>query len=133
MAVYRAKKAYRQTAAILGRGKKPVENPFCAVLPLVTTQGRLDLDNALGSLKAALDGLTDAKWWSDDSAIEEIKVVKPTRCPHFREKSILILCDSDSFDLEVRISTIRQQVELHPEQADEVVDLLINGLPKEGR
>jgi Holliday junction resolvase RusA-like endonuclease len=87
----RAKKDYRQKIAILGRGHQTLHDPVCAVLPVSPVRKGVDIDNALASLKPAIDGLTDAKWWSDDSSMSRITVVNVTYCKQVKEKMMVFL------------------------------------------
>lgn len=87
----RAKRAYRQKVAILGRGHQTLHDPVCAVLPVSPVRRGVDIDNALASLKPAIDGLTDAKWWPDDSSMSRITVVNVTYCKQVKEKTMVFL------------------------------------------
>ncbi len=91
MTKHRATRSYRQTTCIMGRGQKRLQNPACAILPLVATRRRRDLDNVLASLKSALDGLTDAGWWDDDHKIAGYHLVPEIHCKELAENRIVIL------------------------------------------
>lgn len=96
MLKHRETKRYRELAAYRANGKKRLRNPVIAVLPLVATRRRRDLDNVLASLKSALDGLTDAGWWNDDSDIVGITIRKPLFLPKSGENRIIIVADEAS-------------------------------------
>lgn len=98
LAKHRAATAYRLAAAYHGRsdGRKPLQNPVCAVLPLVRTRRRRDLDNALASLKSALDGLTDAGWWADDSDIDSFHLIPHVYSPKWAEPRVLVVATERS-------------------------------------
>lgn len=99
MTKHRATRGYRETARYLGDGQKRLQNPFCAVLPLVATRRRRDLDNVLASLKSALDGLTDAGWWSDDHDIVGFSIKPQIHVPKLEENRIVICaCEDDPHD-----------------------------------
>lgn len=96
MTRHRAVSKYRELARYLGDGQKRLKKPVCAVLPLVATRRRRDLDNVLASLKSALDGLTDAGWWSDDHDITGFHIIPEVYSKLFDENRIVILATEES-------------------------------------
>ena len=101
MAKHKAVRAYRAMAYYRGAGGKRLQNPFCAVLPIVTTRRRRDLDNVLAGLKSAFDGFSDAGWWSDDSAIKGFHLVPEQYCPQLVSHLIIVLADEDERQNEI--------------------------------
>jgi hypothetical protein len=96
MVKHRAVRKYRELARYLGLGQKRLQNPVCALLPLTAVKRRRDLDNVLAALKPAFDGVTDAGWWSDDSAITEHHVLPEIHHPLWGENGILLMaCERD--------------------------------------
>jgi Holliday junction resolvase RusA-like endonuclease len=95
MVKHKATYAYRYQSCVLGllNGRKPIVVPVLAILPITTTRRRRDIDNVLAALKAALDGLTDAGWWKDDSDIVGITIRKPLYIPKSGEDRIIIVAD----------------------------------------
>jgi len=87
---HKASRAARYSASVIGTGGKRLQNPVCAVVPLVADQRHRDIDNVLAGLKSALDGLTDAGWWEDDSKIVGFHLSPPLFSKKFKEKRILI-------------------------------------------
>jgi len=114
MTKHKAVSAYRKLTAYHGAGKKCLQNPVCAIVPLVTTRRRRDIDNVLASLKAALDGLTDAGWWKDDHDIRGYHLVPEIYSPKFGDKKILIVaCEQEhEQELAVRVKRFREQVDI---------------------
>lgn len=96
MTRHKAITKYRSLARYLGDGQKRLKNPVCGVLPLVATRRRRDLDNVLASLKSALDGLTDAGWWSDDHDIKGFHIIPEVYSKLFDENRIVILATEES-------------------------------------
>lgn len=96
MTRHRAVSKYRELARYLGDGQKRLKDPVCAVLPLVATRRRRDLDNVLASLKSALDGLTDAGWWKDDHDIRGFHIIPEVFSKLFDENRIVILATEES-------------------------------------
>ena len=96
MTRHRAVSKYRELARYLGDGQKRLKKPVCAVLPLVATRRRRDLDNVLASLKSALDGLTDAGWWTDDHDIKGFTIIPEVYSKLFDENRIVILATEES-------------------------------------
>lgn len=75
----KATKTNRALCAYLGHGpRKRLEDPVLAILPIVDSRHRRDIDNALAGLKSTLDGLTDAGWWADDHDIVELTILRPS-------------------------------------------------------
>lgn len=111
---HKAVRAYRGIAMAIGRddGRKPIQNPVCGVLPLVATRRRRDLDNILASLKSALDGLTDAGWWSDDHDIKGFHIIPEVYSKLFNENRIVILAteESDLPAMSALIDSFRKRV-----------------------
>jgi len=96
MTRHRAVSKYRELARYLGDGQKRLKKPVCAVLPLVATRRRRDLDNVLASLKSALDGLTDAGWWTDDHDIKGFHIIPEVYSKLFDENRIVILATEEA-------------------------------------
>lgn len=96
MVRHKAITKYRALARYLGDGQERLKNPVCGVLPLVATRRRRDLDNVLASLKSALDGLTDAGWWSDDHDIKGFHIIPEVYSKLFDENRIVILATEES-------------------------------------
>lgn len=98
MVKHKATHAYRYQSCSLGylAGRKPIAVPVLAILPITTTRRRRDIDNVLAALKAALDGLTDAGWWKDDSDIVAITIRKPIHGPRGSGDRIVIVADEAS-------------------------------------
>jgi len=94
----RAIRAYRtSTVALAGQhGRKPIQNPVCGVLPIVTTRHRRDIDNVMASLKSALDGLTDNGWWKDDAEIQALTIRRPVYIKDWPDSQIVIVADEAS-------------------------------------
>jgi hypothetical protein len=88
-------------------GRKPIKNPVLAVQPIVTTRRRRDIDNVLAGLKSALDGLTDAEWWNDDSDIVGITIRKPVLIKNWTRDPIIVTADEESNE-DVMLSRLRQ-------------------------
>ena len=97
MAKHKAVREYRATAFYRGRGQKRLQNPFVAVLPLVRTRRRRDIDNVLAGLKSALDGLSDAGWWSDDSAIKGFHLL-PEHYSKSLERNLIVVVAGEDED-----------------------------------
>ncbi len=96
MVRHKAANKYRQTASYYGNGARRLAKPVCAILPLVATRRRRDLDNVLASLKSALDGLTDAGWWNDDHDIVGYHMVPEVHSKLWTENKVVILaCEED--------------------------------------
>jgi Holliday junction resolvase RusA-like endonuclease len=96
MVRHKAVNKYRQTASYYGNGARTLAKPVCAILPLVATRRRRDLDNVLASLKSALDGLTDAGWWNDDHDIVGYHMVPEVHSKLWTENKVVILaCEED--------------------------------------
>jgi crossover junction endodeoxyribonuclease RusA len=91
MVRHKAVRNYRETARYLGLGQKRLRNPLCAIVPLVATRRRRDLDNVLASLKSALDGLTDAGWWDDDSEIDSFQLIPQVFSTKWDANRVLIV------------------------------------------
>ena len=113
MTRHRAITKYRSLARYLGAGQKRLKNPVCAVLPLVATRRRRDLDNVLASLKSALDGLTDAGWWTDDHDIVGYHIVPEVYSKAWPENSIVILAteQADLPAMTERVAEFRRRVD----------------------
>jgi crossover junction endodeoxyribonuclease RusA len=107
---HKAARASRSAACVIGTGGKCLQNPVCAVVPLVRDKRARDIDNVLAGLKSALDGLTDAGWWKDDSTIVGIHLSPPLYSPKFAEKRILMLAveQEDERDLGERVRRFRE-------------------------
>ena len=100
MVRHKAVHRYRTLASYQGRGQKRLAKPVCAILPLVATRRRRDLDNVLASLKSALDGLTDAGWWADDHDIVGYHMVPEVYHKLWGENKILITaCEEDELPM----------------------------------
>ena len=112
MAKHKAVREYRATAFYRGRGQKRLQNPFVAVLPLVSTRRRRDIDNVLAGLKSALDGLTDAEWWNDDHDIVGYHMVPEIMHKAWGENSIVIVaCEEEELpEMQTRIAEFRKGV-----------------------
>lgn len=54
----------------------PIEQPTVRVTMLNKTARKMDADNLIASMKAAMDGLTDAGVWDDD---RELTILQPIR------------------------------------------------------
>jgi crossover junction endodeoxyribonuclease RusA len=94
---HKAARASRSAACVIGTGGKCLQNPVCAVVPLVRDKRARDIDNVLSGLKSALDGLTDAGWWTDDSTIVGIHLSPPLYSQKFAEKRILfVACEQEN-------------------------------------
>ena len=106
---HKAVRAHRGIAMAIGRedGRKPIQNPVLAVQPIVTTRRRRDIDNVLAGLKSALDGLTDAEWWNDDSDIVGITIRKPVLIKNWTRDPIIVTADEESNE-DVMLSRLRQ-------------------------
>jgi hypothetical protein len=113
MTRHRAVSRYRELARYLGEGQKRLKKPVCAVLPLVATRRRRDLDNVLASLKSALDGLTDAGWWKDDHDITGFHIVPEVFSKIFDENRIVILAteEADLPTMTARVADFRRRVD----------------------
>lgn len=113
MTRHRAVSKYRALARYLGDGQKRLRNPVCAVLPLVATRRRRDLDNVLASLKSAIDGLTDAGWWDDDHDIAGFQIIPEVYSKLWGENKILILAveQEDLPAMTDRVGEFRKRVE----------------------
>lgn len=98
MTKHRATRSYRALTSYRAdqRGRKPLQNPVCAILPLVKTRRRRDLDNVLASLKSALDGLTDSRWWEDDSRVRSIHLVPEVYSKAWTENQIVIIAAEEA-------------------------------------
>jgi Holliday junction resolvase RusA-like endonuclease len=107
MTRHRAVTKYRSLARYLGDGQKRLKKPVCAVLPLVATKRRRDLDNVLASLKSALDGLTDAGWWEDDHDITGFHIIPEVYCKLWDSSSVLILA-TEELDLPAMSTAIAE-------------------------
>lgn len=117
MLKHRETKRYREWAAYRAHGKKRLRNPVLAVLPLVATRRRRDLDNVLASLKSALDGLTDAGWWNDDHQIGSIHLVPEVYSKKWETNRIVIIAveSDDEQSLPEIIKDFRMAVDAgHP-------------------
>ncbi len=114
MTRHRAVSKYRELARYLGDGQKRLRKPVCAVLPLVATRRRRDLDNVLASLKSALDGLTDAGWWDDDHDITGFHIIPEVYHKLWGENKIVILAVEDEQLplLNMAVSQFKSQVAL---------------------
>ena len=88
---HRAVVAYRNEAALLGKTGRRIAEPVLCVVPIVKLRRRRDLDNILASLKPAIDGLTDAGWWDDDSQLRGINLVPEVLVPSVAERCVVIL------------------------------------------
>lgn len=109
----RATKAYRGIVGYHAKGAPTIERPSLTLVPLVKPpQRRRDIDNIVGALKAAIDGLTDAAWWDDDSDIERLTIVKPIMYG-WPERGILALGASaeELNRVETDIATLRARAE----------------------
>lgn len=91
MQKHRCVKAYRDHARVSGFNGRAIENPIVCVVPIVKVKRKRDLDNILASLKPALDGLTDAGWWKDDSNIKGIHLVPEIMVPSLSDRCILVI------------------------------------------
>lgn len=103
-------------ALIASQGHKTmIARPSLAVIPIVTTRRRRDIDNVLASLKASIDGLTDAGWWSDDSELQSITVRRPLYARLWPDNQIVIVAsESSSEDVMLRrISVFCEEAPLH--------------------
>jgi len=89
-AKHKAASDARYKASVIGSGRKRLQNPVCAVVPLVATNRRRDLDNVLAGLKSALDGLTDAGWWKDDSLISSYHLVPSVYSKKWKVNMIVV-------------------------------------------
>jgi Holliday junction resolvase RusA-like endonuclease len=123
MTRHRAVSKYRQLARYQGDGQERLKKPVCGVLPLVATRRRRDLDNVLASLKSALDGLTDAGWWTDDHDIAGFHIIPEVYSKLFDENKIVILAteESDLPAMTALIAEFRKRVaagEAHAALAD---------------
>lgn len=114
MTRHRAISKYRALARYLGDGQKRLRKPVCAVLPLVATRRRRDLDNVLASLKSALDGLTDAGWWDDDHDISGFHIIPEVYSKLWGENKIVILAVEEAQLplLNMAVSQFQSQVAL---------------------
>ena len=88
---HREGKAYAALASYHGQGQQRLLLPVLAILPVVKDQRRRDLDNALASLKGALDGLTRSGWWNDDSDIVRIVIQPALRVGKTLERNSVII------------------------------------------
>lgn len=96
MTRHRAVRQYRFATTYQARGQTRLQKPICAIIPLVSTKRRRDLDNVLASLKSALDGLTDAEWWNDDHDIVGFHMIPEVHARLWGENKIVILaCEED--------------------------------------
>jgi len=97
MTKHRLTKDYRaSTRLIAGQHQRLcLQRPVLGILPVSTTRRRRDLDNVLASLKAALDGLTDAGWWEDDSAILGISIRSFAYSKEWTNGIILCACERE--------------------------------------
>lgn len=97
LAKHKAVRQHRGIASVLGSldGRKRLRNPVLAILPIVTTRRRRDLDNVLAGLKSALDGLTDCGWWDDDSEIAGITILKSKYFKLWERHPIIIVADEE--------------------------------------
>lgn len=95
---HKAVRSHRGLAAVIGaqHGRKRLRIPVLAVLPIVTTRRRRDIDNVLAGLKSALDGLTDCGWWEDDSEVVGITIRKPLHIRAWSIDPIVIVADEES-------------------------------------
>jgi Holliday junction resolvase RusA-like endonuclease len=100
----------RYTASVIGSGRKRLQNPVCAIVPLVATNRRRDIDNVLAGLKSALDGLTDAGWWTDDSMIASFHLVPPVYSKKWKINQVLLAaCEAEhERDLAERVKRFRE-------------------------
>lgn len=103
----------RYKASVIGSGRKRLQKPVCAVVPLVATNRRRDLDNVLAGLKSALDGLTDAGWWEDDSLISSYHLVPSVYSKKWKVNMVLLAaCEAEhERDLAERVKRFRQDCE----------------------
>ena len=76
--------------------RKRLRIPVLAILPVVTTRRRRDIDNVLAGLKSALDGLTDCGWWEDDSEVVGITIRKPLYIREWSIDPIIVTADEES-------------------------------------
>lgn len=98
MQKHRCVRAYRDSARISGLHGRKIAEPIVCVVPIVKVRRKRDLDNVLASLKPALDGLTDAGWWSDDSEIRGIHVCPEVLVPSLADRCVLVLsCAEHNF------------------------------------
>lgn len=121
MVKHKATRSHRALAEHLGRqdGRKPIRNPALAILPIVNTRRRRDIDNVLAGLKSALDGLTDAGWWKDDSEMCGIMIRRPILIKAWSRDPIIVCADEDSNE-DVMLVRIRRFSDLalsDPEKA----------------
>lgn len=96
MAKARAFKQYKQAVCYRARGFECIGSPRVCVVPLTVQHRNRDLDNICGSLKAAIDGLTEAGWWEDDSDLCRLELVPTKPFTGWPEQSILICCEWQS-------------------------------------
>jgi Holliday junction resolvase RusA-like endonuclease len=83
----KATKEYRSLIAYHAKGGAMIDRAILYIVPLVRDRRRRDFDNV--SAKAAIDGLTDARWWTDDSCIEWAVISKPIYSKSWPENSVL--------------------------------------------
>ena len=122
-------RASRFAAAALVR-KFPfhtIRNPVCAVIPIVTTKRRRDIDNVLAGLKSALDGVTDAGWWHDDCEIMAITIRKPVYIKSWTRDPIILVAD-EACNEDRMMARIRSFAEWSVEDAEGAFLELTNAL-----
>lgn len=112
MTRHRAVSRYRQAAHYAGRGGKCLAVPVCAILPLVATRRRRDLDNVLASLKSAIDGLTDSGWWKDDHDIRGYHMVPDIYSKLWQDNRIVVLACEAADAAHMQLAIIAFQLAL---------------------
>lgn len=86
-------KTYRGLAAYYGRGQDRLSRPVVRIVPLPILPRKRDIDNIVGALKSAMDGLTDGGWWEDDSDILRTEILKAPHFSGWRERGVLVCAD----------------------------------------
>ena len=91
----RATKTYRALVGYHAKGAPKIARPSLTLVPLVKPPPkRRDIDNIVGAVKAAIDGLTDAEWWDDDSSLERLTIVRPLLSKRWADVGVLACATS---------------------------------------
>ena len=117
----RATKSYRQIVGYHAQGAPKIDRPTVVIVPLVKPpQRRRDIDNIVGALKAAIDGLTDAGWWSDDSDLERLTIIRPLLSKRWADKGVLVCATEKKtmllLERDLDTLTERAAKDLHPDE-----------------
>ena len=114
-----ATKRNRALISYLGQdAAQRLETPALAILPIVDTRHRRDIDNVLAGLKSTLDGLTDAGWWADDHDIVEVTVLRPVLVKPWGKSVVIAAAEAEYRDsMMFRIRNLAVEAERDPEAA----------------